>query len=103
MAEQNDQSESDAGTPMPSEPHRNSTPAFGVAAPFTPGNEPSLPPEYESKDQLARRLGVSRRTIDQLVAERRLPFVRLGRKILRFYKRDVDEHLARKNRVAPLP
>jgi hypothetical protein len=34
--------------------------------------------EYETKAQIARRLGVCERTVDNLMRQRRLPFVRLS-------------------------
>lgn len=51
------------------------------------------PPEYENKRQLAARLGVSVRTIDNLLA-RGLPHVKLTRKLTRFPRVAVDEWLA---------
>lgn len=43
----------------------------------------SSPKDYESKQELAARLGVSVRTIDNLL-KRGLPYVRLTRKLMRF-------------------
>ena len=43
-------------------------------------------PDYETKSQVARRLNVSRRTIDNLMRQRRLPFIKLTSKIVRFPK-----------------
>lgn len=53
------------------------------------------PPDYETKSQVARRLNVSRRTIDNLMRQRRLPFIKLTSKIVRFPKAEVDAYLAR--------
>jgi len=50
-------------------------------------------PEYETKRQLAARLGVSVRTIDNLLA-RGLPHVKLTRKLTRFPRVPVNEWLA---------
>ena len=50
---------------------------------------------YLSKHQLAQRLNVSPRFIDKLVAKRAIPFVRFSRKLIRFPKVGVDEHLKR--------
>jgi excisionase family DNA binding protein len=50
-------------------------------------------PEYENKRQLAVRLGVSVRTIDNLLA-RGLPHLKLTRKLIRFPRAAVDEWLA---------
>ena len=57
------------------------------------------PPDYETKAQVARRLNVSKRTIDNLMRQRRLPFIKLTSKIVRFPKADVDAFLARNFRV----
>ena len=54
---------------------------------------PTLP-DYETKSQVARRLNVSRRTIDNLMRQRRLPFIKLTSKIVRFPKAEVDAYLA---------
>lgn len=50
-------------------------------------------PEYETKKQLAARLGVSVRTIDNLLL-RGLPHVKLTRKLTRFPRVPVNEWLA---------
>ena len=55
--------------------------------------------DYETKSQVARRLSVSKRTIDNLMRQRRLPFIKLTSKIVRFPKADVDAYLARNFRV----
>jgi excisionase family DNA binding protein len=57
------------------------------------------PPDYETKAQVARRLNVSRRTIDNLMRQRRLPFIKLTSKIVRFPKTEVDAYLARNFQV----
>ena len=51
-------------------------------------------PDYETKSQVAHRLNVSRRTIDNLMRQRRLPFIKLTSKIVRFPKAEVDAYLA---------
>lgn len=56
-------------------------------------------PDYETKDQVARRLNVSRRTIDNLMRQRRLPFIKLTSKIVRFPKAEVDAYLAQHFRI----
>jgi excisionase family DNA binding protein len=56
-------------------------------------------PDYETKAQVARRLNVSRRTIDNLMRQRRLPFIKLTSKLVRFPKSDVDAFLAQNFRV----
>ncbi len=57
-------------------------------------NQITAPPDYETKSQVARRLNVSRRTIDNLMRQRRLPFIKLTSKIVRFPKAEVDAYLA---------
>jgi excisionase family DNA binding protein len=56
-------------------------------------------PNYETKSQVARRLNVSVRTVDNLMKRRRLPFIKLTSKIVRFPKADVDAFLARNFQV----
>ena len=46
-----------------------------------------------TKDELARDLRVSRRTIEAWIAQRRIPFVRLGHRTLRFSLDDVRRAL----------
>ena len=53
----------------------------------------SNPKDYESKRELAARLGVSVRTIDNLLT-RGLPHLKLTRKLTRFPRAAVDEWLA---------
>lgn len=62
-------------------------------------NQIAAAPDYETKSQVARRLNVSRRTIDNLMRQRRLPFIKLTSKIVRFPKAEVDSFLARNFRV----
>ena len=59
----------------------------------------TMSPDYETKLQVARRLNVSRRTIDNLMRQRRLPFIKLTSKIVRFPKTEVDAYLARHFRI----
>ena len=59
----------------------------------------SISPDYETKSQVARRLGVSERTIEAMVHDRRIPFIRLTSRILRFPRAEVDAHIARHLRV----
>jgi excisionase family DNA binding protein len=55
-----------------------------------------LPAEFLNKNEVAALLGVSRRTVDNMVARRELPFLRLSRKILRFPRQAVLEGLNRR-------
>jgi excisionase family DNA binding protein len=56
---------------------------------------PHALPDYETKMQVARRLGVSTRTVDNLMRQRRLPFVKLSSKIVRFPRVEVDDYIRR--------
>jgi excisionase family DNA binding protein len=56
-------------------------------------------PDYETKSQVARRLNVSKQTIDNLMRQRRLPFIKLTSKIVRFPKAEVDAYLAQHFRI----
>ena len=58
-----------------------------------PGAVQPRVPEYENKRQLAARLGVSVRTIDNLLT-RGLPHLKLTRKLTRFPRAAVDQWLA---------
>lgn len=62
-------------------------------SPPTPGIDPVVPKEYESKKELAQRLGVSIRTIDNLLV-RGLPHMKLTRKLTRFPRIPVDQWLS---------
>jgi excisionase family DNA binding protein len=57
-----------------------------------PEASPDSQREFESKKQLAARLGVSVRTIDNLLAKG-LPFIRLTSKLIRFPRVAVDQWL----------
>ena len=57
------------------------------------------PPAYFTKQQVARHLNVSVRTIDSLMRARKLPFIKLTRKLVRFPKADVDSYLADHHRI----
>ena len=69
--------------------------SFAVNESLAPDSSPSRirEPEYENKKQLAARLGVSVRTIDNLLV-RGLPHLKLTRKLTRFPRATVDEWLA---------
>jgi excisionase family DNA binding protein len=55
--------------------------------------------EYLDKRQVAHRLGVSVRTIDTLMKARKVPYLKLTRKLVRFRRQDVDDYLARHFRI----
>ena len=56
--------------------------------------EPVVLPQLLTMEQLAERLGVTPRHVRRLVAERRVPFVRVGR-FIRFDPADVAHWLGR--------
>ncbi len=63
-----------------------------IENPETGAGQPQAP-EYENKRQFAARLGVSVRTIDNLLA-RGLPHLKLTHKLTRFPRAVVDAWLA---------
>ena len=46
-------------------------------------------------DQLAEKLGLKRRAVDTLIAGRKIPVIRINRRVLRFRWRDVEAALAK--------
>ena len=52
-------------------------------------------PAFWNKPQVAHPLGVSVRTVDNLVQRKALPFCRLGGKLVRFPREAVLEHIRR--------
>jgi len=60
-------------------------------------------PQLLTMDQLAERLGVTHRHVRRMVAERRVPFVRVGR-FIRFDPAEISAWLdqARKAALRPL-
>jgi len=58
-----------------------------------PGAGLNLPPDYDTRKQLAQRISCSTRTVDNLML-RGLPYVKLTGKLVRFPRREVDEWLA---------
>lgn len=60
---------------------------------------PPASPGYFNKQQVARHLNVSTRTIDALMRARKLPFIKLTRKLVRFPKAEVDAYLTQHHRV----
>jgi excisionase family DNA binding protein len=72
-----------ASQPNPTEPSKSSTNIDG-------GVEP-LP----DKHAVARHLKVSVRTVDRMVATRKLPFILLGERMIRFRWADVERAINR--------
>jgi excisionase family DNA binding protein len=46
-------------------------------------------------DQLAARLGVKRRDVERMIQGRKIPVIRINRRVLRFRWRDVEAALAK--------
>lgn len=47
------------------------------------------------KVALAKRLGIVPRTVDNLIAANAIPFIRIGKKLIRFDWETVKRHLAK--------
>lgn len=58
-----------------------------------PGSAEPIEPELLTKAEVARLLGVSPRTIDNLMRQRRISFVKLTPKAVRFPRREILEHV----------
>jgi excisionase family DNA binding protein len=65
---------------------------------LSPSGSPAAP-DYETRRQVAHRLGVSERTIGNMMRARRIPFIRLTPKLIRFPRAEVDSYLAAHYRV----
>ncbi len=63
------------------------------------GSQDTPESEYLDKNQLAKRLKISIRTVDNMIAKGQLPFLRLSGKIIRFPWGEVLEHLNRHYRI----
>jgi excisionase family DNA binding protein len=65
---------------------------------------PAALPQLLTMEQLAERLGVTRRHVRRLVTERRVPFLRVG-KFIRFEPAEIAAWLdnARQPAASPLP
>ena len=76
----------------------NQNVAVTVTARRTGAMAERLAPEYLTKQQVAQRLNVSARTVDNLMKRGLLPYHKLGR-LVRFLPADVDAHLGKVCRV----
>ena len=50
----------------------------------------SVKPDYLTKAQVAQVLGVSRRTVDNLMRRRQIPYVKLSARLVRFPRSEVE-------------
>jgi excisionase family DNA binding protein len=62
---------------------------------------PDVVPKLLTMDELAERLGVTHRHVRRLVAEKRVPYLKVGR-FIRFDPAQIAAWLER-SRVSPLP
>lgn len=46
-------------------------------------------------DELAAKLGTKRRAVERMIAARKIPVIRINRRVLRFRWRDVEAALAK--------
>ncbi len=77
------------------------SPASPTDAPLhspPPVGSPAAPPAFTDgplldKQGVAALLAISPRTVDQLMRDRKLPFCRITRKLVRFNRADVLAHL----------
>lgn len=58
-----------------------------------PGSAAQTEPELLTKPQAAQLLGVSTRTIDNMVRQRRISYVKLTGKIIRFPRREILQNI----------
>jgi excisionase family DNA binding protein len=58
-----------------------------------PGSAAQIEPELLTKVEAAQLLGVSIRTIDNMMRQRRISFVKLSAKIVRFPRREILQHI----------
>ena len=58
-----------------------------------PGSAAQIEPELLTKAEAAQLLGVSIRTIDNMMRQRRISFVKLTEKMVRFPRREILRHI----------
>jgi excisionase family DNA binding protein len=74
------------------EPSKSFAPGNGVN---TNGSEQSLGRHFLSKQELAFAVGVSVRSVDNWIAQKRIPYIRLSARLIRFDLNRVKAALAR--------
>jgi excisionase family DNA binding protein len=58
-----------------------------------PGSAAQTEPELLSKTEVAQLLGVSTRTVDNLMRQNRISYVKLTPKMVRFPRREILQHI----------
>ncbi len=58
-----------------------------------PGSAAQIQPELLTKSEAAQLLGVSIRTVDNMMRQRRISFVKLTAKMVRFPRREILQHI----------
>ena len=83
------------------------SPETGAGIPMPPANDPTAPltrrefrqsaepPIYDTKKTFAALIGVSVRSIEKMLAEQRLPAIRMSRKLVRIPRQEALDHLRR--------
>jgi excisionase family DNA binding protein len=74
---------------------RREPPDFGTGNTKLPEqvHAPATQPELLTKAEVAEMLGVCQRTIDTLMRQRRISFVRFSRRLVRFPRREILRHI----------
>jgi excisionase family DNA binding protein len=60
---------------------------------FAAGTSESVKPELLTKKQVAQLLGVSSRTVDNMMRQNRISYVKLTSKMVRFPRREILQHI----------
>jgi excisionase family DNA binding protein len=58
-----------------------------------PGSAAQIAPELLTKFQVAELLGISTRSVDNMMKQRRISFVRLSARMVRFPRREILQHV----------
>jgi excisionase family DNA binding protein len=74
-------------------PAKSKSSPVSHTAPFVPPELSEPEPPLVTKEELAKDLHVGCRTIEAWVAERRIPYIRMGHRTLRFSLADVRRAL----------
>lgn len=72
-----------------------------TSPPLPDQHPPAKSGKYLTKQQLAARLGVSVRTIDGLMRQRKIPYIKLTARLVRFPADEVEAYLAEYLRIDP--